>query len=331
MARRRKFKRDHKHIIANSAKKESSAAQKLKMEQQGHADDDRNDVGGDSEDEEDDNLAGFVLRKGVGSGRGGDSEEEEDDDEDDNDVEDLEDFDEFDDEEEGDEEEEEEELDEDEDDDEDKEDEDVEQFQHHDNDQQRGKKQRKRKLLNDIAQHKKELEEAMARDPAFFKFLQENDEELLKFGEGMDVDGAVGGEDEEDLQAIMKGEVAYGDDEDDDDEEGEQDEDNDRKDDTKRRNSNNSNIITEVTKSMITTWTKSIQNPVFSLRSAKKVILAFKAVVQEGETESEDQEVVMYRIGDRSGEFMFVCFLVFGWLLGWLVVCYVFYVVRGWI
>jgi hypothetical protein len=59
-----------------------------------------------------------------------------------------------------------------------------------------------------------------------------------------------------------------------------------------------------VTKAMIKAWKKAVTDSK-SLRSARKILLAFKAAVQEGETEHEDQEPLKYRIEDSAGMYRF--------------------------
>ncbi|KAJ3073473.1 Nucleolar Complex 2 protein [Podochytrium sp. JEL0797] len=132
----------------------------------------------------------------------------------------------------------------------------------------------KKHLRSEIAEHKAQLEELRLKDPEFFKFLQENDEDLLGFGDDdEDEEEEEEVEDKEDLHAIMKGEVPS------DDEEHEDEEMEDE-----------SRGPIELTNKMLLAW-KTAMIEQHSLRSAKKVVLAFRAVVRMGETESETTEV----------------------------------------
>ncbi|KAJ3120153.1 Nucleolar Complex 2 protein [Physocladia obscura] len=130
-------------------------------------------------------------------------------------------------------------------------------------------------LRAEIAEHKRQLEAALAKDPEFFKFLQENDEDLLNFGEGDD-DNDNDMSDGEDLEKIMRGEQ-QNDNEDDDDSSGHP---------------------IEITNKMLASWKSSLVNKK-SLKAAKKVILALRAVVSEGETDTEN-EVRHYIVGSQK-------------------------------
>ncbi|KAJ3294549.1 Nucleolar Complex 2 protein, partial [Blyttiomyces sp. JEL0837] len=277
VARRRQFKKDNKHRKVGPKGKGA--------EEKDVADVDDPQVA-TLEDESDDD-AGFVLDEDV-KGLSKDDLDADDDDEDGDDIDDLENYDDFEDEE-G------------EDDDEDLEgeqdlDDDALDAQTDDGDNEDDPSKRKRRHLRDeIAEHKKQLEEAMKKDPVFFKFLKENDMDLLNFGEGEDDEGdddAVDDEEEpEDLQNIMKGEDQDEDDgENDGDEQEMEGEDEEMESDVE---------IPEVTKVMITSWRKNLTAK-HSLRSAKKVLLALKAAIAQGETESDENEVQSYRIESKT-------------------------------
>ncbi|KAJ3229122.1 Nucleolar Complex 2 protein [Chytriomyces hyalinus] len=160
-----------------------------------------------------------------------------------------------------------------------------------DNDQDPpAKKATKKHLRGEIAEHKKQLEEVMRKDPVFYKFLMENDKDLLNFGDGdeeeeeedEDEDEEMEEEEVEDLQKIMKGEQSIPDVDNEDEEE----------------DASNGGPI-PVTNAMLATWKKALIEQ-HSLRSAKKVFLAFRAVAHEGETESDDQEVQQYVAGSEK-------------------------------
>ncbi|KAJ3152061.1 Nucleolar Complex 2 protein [Geranomyces variabilis] len=120
------------------------------------------------------------------------------------------------------------------------------------------KRAAKRDLNKDISDHKAELEELAQKDPSFFKFLQENDQELLAFTkeeEQIDTD---------DEEAAQSREVEEGSD-------GEAD-------------SGDGTIL--VTKEMIARWRASItQN--YSLRALRKALLAFRAAAAAGDPDQE--------------------------------------------
>ncbi|KAJ3135933.1 Nucleolar Complex 2 protein [Geranomyces variabilis] len=120
------------------------------------------------------------------------------------------------------------------------------------------KRAAKRDLNKDISDHKAELKELAQKDPSFFKFLQENDQELLAFTkeeEQIDTD------DEEEAQS-RDAEEGSGDDAD----------------------SGDGTIL--VTKEMIARWRASItQN--YSLRALRKALLAFRAAAAAGDPDQE--------------------------------------------
>ncbi|KAJ3010253.1 Nucleolar Complex 2 protein [Thoreauomyces humboldtii] len=131
-----------------------------------------------------------------------------------------------------------------------------------DGEQPTPKRRAKRDLNQEIADHKAELEELSRKDPSFFKFLQDNDQELLAFTkeeEAMDTDE----EDEQDDQ----GEGA--------DEDEEDEVEPDTTDSTKL-----------VTKAMIAEWRSSMV-ATHSLRALRRALLAFRAAAASGDPELE--------------------------------------------
>ncbi|KAJ3025651.1 UNVERIFIED_CONTAM: Nucleolar Complex 2 protein [Siphonaria sp. JEL0065] len=139
----------------------------------------------------------------------------------------------------------------------------------------------KKHLRSEIAEHKAQLEALKAKDPVFYDFLLKNDSDLLGFG-GDDDDEEEEEEEpqaKDDLQRIMKGEIAP-------DQEEEDEEDA------------TSGPI-ELTKKMLSTWKKALIEQ-HSLRSARKVVLAFRAVVSQGETENEESESQTYIAGNEK-------------------------------
>ncbi|KAJ1567017.1 Nucleolar Complex 2 protein, partial [Cladochytrium tenue] len=313
LERRRKFKKDNKRFFEDLRRKRGKQQQQQSLQQQQQAGDNRNgdaDAGGDSDDDGRDagddtglQLDFHLKRRGMFSDAGGLGEEDEDsggsdggeddDDpaaagEDDDDVETLEDFDDLGDESDG-------------------EDGSDAFDEHSENDAADTAdaaadpaRQRRQRLRNEIAEHKKQMEEAMKRDPVFFKFLQENDADLLRFGDGEDGDDAEGDGSEaaEDLQSIMRGESSKeatasrkrgGQDDDDEDDEDEDDDDG----------GDDASDLEVVTRVMVDSWTRHLHET-HSLRAAKKIILAFRTVVAEGETESDEQERLTYSLADKK-------------------------------
>ncbi|KAI8621795.1 Noc2p family-domain-containing protein [Chytriomyces sp. MP71] len=156
------------------------------------------------------------------------------------------------------------------------------------------KKATKKHLRDEISEHKKQLDQVMQKDPVFYKYLMENDQDLLNFGgdedreeeEEDDEDEEDDADEVEDLQKIMKGEQPIsGEEEDDAEDDGEE--------------ADHSGGPIPVTSQMLSAWKNALVNQ-HSLRSAKKVVFAFRAVVAEGETESEDQEVQHYVAGSEK-------------------------------
>ncbi|ORY51882.1 Noc2-domain-containing protein [Rhizoclosmatium globosum] len=143
----------------------------------------------------------------------------------------------------------------------------------------------KKHLRSEIAQHKLELEKLKEKDPEFYKFLQENDEDLLGFGDEDDEEEDEEEEEEKvDLKKLMKGEIPLPGEE----EEGEDEEDEDP-----------SGRAVELTNKMLATWKKAMLEE-HSLRSTKKVLLAFRAVVSQGETEQDNEEHQFYVAGNEK-------------------------------
>ncbi len=115
------------------------------------------------------------------------------------------------------------------------------------------KEAKKERLIREAEEHKRQLLEMKEKDPEFFKYLQENDANLLKFGESDDED-----EPEEDEEMMQ--------DDEEEEEEG-----------------------IPVTREMIQNW-KSLMSEKQSLPAAKQVLMAFKSAVIAGETESEETQ-----------------------------------------
>ncbi|KAG4099925.1 Noc2-domain-containing protein [Neocallimastix lanati (nom. inval.)] len=112
--------------------------------------------------------------------------------------------------------------------------------------------------INEIEEHKKQLEELKEKDPEFYKFLQENDKELLAFGND------EGNEEEEEVEEAPETEM---------DEEEEED----------------IPKAKQLTKFMIINWQKQIVEK-NSLKSTRKMILALRAAAAIDEEYAEGKE-----------------------------------------
>ncbi|KAJ3206489.1 Nucleolar Complex 2 protein [Entophlyctis luteolus] len=133
----------------------------------------------------------------------------------------------------------------------------------------------KEHLRAEIEEHRRQLDEAMKRDPEFFKFLQENDQDLLDFGNAEDNsdDDEDGADNADDLNAIMKGEK-------------------------EPTAGDRHDGPVKVTAKILAAWKDSLVNH-NSLKVAKKVLIAFRVVVAEGETDG-DTEDKQFIIGNEK-------------------------------
>jgi len=117
--------------------------------------------------------------------------------------------------------------------------------------------------IDEIEEHKKQLEDLKEKDPEFYKFLQENDKELLAFGNDEAEDNEV--EDEEIPEGELEEEV-----------EGEEELDEVPK-------------AKQLTKYMIINWQKQIVEK-NSLKSVKKMIVALRSAAAIDEEYAEGKE-----------------------------------------
>ncbi|KAI1007387.1 Nucleolar complex protein 2 [Podosphaera aphanis] len=126
------------------------------------------------------------------------------------------------------------------------------------------------KIEEDIGMSKDTMNELAVKDPEFYKFLKENDPETLDFDENMDlaeVDDLSASEQEEKPRKKRKKSKASTDDE----------------------GSGEESSSSEVTKAMITKWTKAMteQN---SLRAMRQVVLAFRAAAHINEDNGNEHK-----------------------------------------
>ncbi|KAI9105785.1 Noc2p family-domain-containing protein [Phlyctochytrium arcticum] len=126
----------------------------------------------------------------------------------------------------------------------------------------KGKKSAKAQLKREISAHKQELQELKARDPEFFKFLEQNDQSLLEFGDENADEDAMEVEDEEE-------EVEYDD------------------------------GIPTVTREMIASWRASMVNTK-SLKATRRALMAFRAASAMGDAGEDDQETYSYKVEEGA-------------------------------
>lgn len=122
--------------------------------------------------------------------------------------------------------------------------------------------------------HKLQLEELAKKDPEFYKYMKENDPELLDF-EDADLDNLVLSDDDEEMpkkkRKTAKGEASDSEDEDD---------------------------SSEVTKAMISKWEKAMTEQ-RSLNALRQVVLAFRAAAHLNE---ETGKSYKYRVSNPDGK-----------------------------
>ncbi|ANB12717.1 Noc2p [Sugiyamaella lignohabitans] len=150
-----------------------------------------------------------------------------------------------------------------------------------------GKKSKSKKQK--AASHKDELASLAEKDPEFYKYLQENDKDLLNF----DPDSILGEDDDEEEEA----------------EENDEDEE-DKKSSKKSKKSKKSaaaddasedeeddSASSEVTAKDVGTWAKSLKEEK-SLRALRKVLKAFSAAVHMTENNTNDENEYKYSVTD---------------------------------
>ncbi|KAK8208615.1 ribosome assembly protein-like protein Noc2 [Phyllosticta capitalensis] len=118
--------------------------------------------------------------------------------------------------------------------------------------------------LDDLDAHKQQLEELKQKDPEFYKYMKENDPDLLDFAEEADLsemDGLSGSEDETPKKKKKKSKA-------DEDEE-------------------DTPFSSEVTKPLLKKWGAALKEK-HSLRATKEVVLAFRAAAHLNEDDGKE-------------------------------------------
>lgn len=125
-----------------------------------------------------------------------------------------------------------------------------------------------------IESHVDDLKALAKKDPEFFKYLQENDAELLDFAEtaALDEINELSGSEEEGLEKQKKG----------------------KKDKSKQEDEG------KISKFTVQKWSKAMQEQ-NSLRSMREIVLAFRAAAHLNE---EDGKSYKYTISNAEGELM---------------------------
>ncbi|KAL2871829.1 mRNA-binding ribosome synthesis protein NOC2 [Aspergillus lucknowensis] len=123
---------------------------------------------------------------------------------------------------------------------------------------------------DDFETHKGELEALKEKDPAFYKYLEENDAELLDFGDLAEVDALSEGEDEEEQPAKKK----------------------------KKKAAKEEEVepTSDLTVATVKKWQKSMVDQ-HSIRAMRQTVLAFRAAAQLDEVDTQEQK---YSISDSN-------------------------------
>lgn len=138
---------------------------------------------------------------------------------------------------------------------------------------------------DDVDAHKEQLAALSEKDPEFYKYLKENDAELLDFAEDADlaeIDALSASEDEEETPRKKKKAKKDAEESDDDDE--------------------GTSGTNEVTKALVEKWRSSMEKA-NSLRAMKEVVLAFRSAAHLND---DSGKAYKYTITDPDG--MLACF-----------------------
>ncbi|KAI9370995.1 Noc2p family-domain-containing protein [Aspergillus egyptiacus] len=123
--------------------------------------------------------------------------------------------------------------------------------------------------VDDFEEHKGQLESLKEKDPEFYKYLQENDAELLDFGDLAEVDALSEGENEQDEPAKKK-----------------------KKKDAKEEKEGS----TDLTVATVKKWQQLMEEQ-HSIRAMRQAVLAFRAAANLDDPDAQEQK---YSISDSN-------------------------------
>ncbi|KAL3448665.1 Noc2p family-domain-containing protein [Aspergillus insuetus] len=121
---------------------------------------------------------------------------------------------------------------------------------------------------DDFESHKAALESLKEKDPEFYKYMQENDAELLEFGDLAEVDALSEGEEEEEQPKKKK----------------------------KKAAKEEEDTASDLTIATVKKWQKLMEEQ-NSIRAMRQTVLAFRAAAQLDEVEAQEQK---YTISDSN-------------------------------
>lgn len=122
--------------------------------------------------------------------------------------------------------------------------------------------------LDDAETHKKDIEALKQKDPEFYKYLQENDAELLEFGDLAEVDALSEGEDEQDEEPAKK----------------------------KKKAAKEEEPASNLTVASVQKWQKLMEEQ-HSIRAMRQAVLAFRAAAYLDDPDAQEQK---YSISDSN-------------------------------
>ncbi|KAL2822366.1 ribosome assembly protein Noc2 [Aspergillus cavernicola] len=122
--------------------------------------------------------------------------------------------------------------------------------------------------VDDIEAHKGHLESLKEKDPGFYKYLQENDAELLDFGDLAEVDALSEGEDEQEEPAKKK----------------------------KKKAAKEKEGSADLTVATVKKWQQLMEDQ-HSIRAMRQTVLAFRAAANLDEPDAQEQK---YSISDSN-------------------------------
>ncbi|KAL6237756.1 Noc2p family-domain-containing protein [Aspergillus navahoensis] len=123
--------------------------------------------------------------------------------------------------------------------------------------------------LDDAETHKKDIEALKEKDPEFYKYLQENDAELLEFGDLAEVDALSEGEEEQDEEPAKK---------------------------KKKKAAKEAEQASDLTVATVQKW-QNLMEEQHSIRAMRQAVLAFRAATYLDDPDAQEQK---YSISDSN-------------------------------